>query len=153
MKKIIILLLCATWMGASFAQEIETEEVPTAVKAAFSAKYPKAQKVEWEAEEDNTYEADFKLYKINYSASFDQTGKWLETETEIKVSELPEAVANAIKTNYPEYKIEEAELVETHDRGTVYEVDIEKGEEAFSLEISSTGTILKKEMEIDTDED
>ena len=51
---------------------------------------------------------------------------------------------NIISTEFPNYKIEEAEISETNDR-MVYEFEIEKGEVEMEITITKEGHIIKKE--------
>lgn len=135
---------------AAFAQ------APTAVLTAFQQKFPTAQAVVWEAEDEGLFEADFKLGKKKLSACFDEKGTWLETETAIKKSALPDAVRAAIAREFPGYEIDEAEQVETPE-GMKYEVALEKedGDTEIELEalFSSDGKLLKQEKEEAEEED
>ena len=109
MKRIIYLLLIAALISnMGCAQKIATDKVPTVVTSAFKAKFPNATKTSWEMENANEYEAGFKQNGDEVSANFDNTGKWLETETEIKISALPVAVQNALSKDFAGFKIEEA---------------------------------------------
>jgi Putative beta-lactamase-inhibitor-like, PepSY-like len=72
-------------------------------------------------------EADFKLDGIKVSAVFHEDGRWLETEQVIRAADLPKAVAAAIKTKYPSWKIAEADKTESSKLGAIYEVDLIKG--------------------------
>ena len=58
---------------------------PVDVSKAFSEKFRSAEKVKWDMEEANEWEAEFSLLGKEMSASFDPSGKWLETETEIEL--------------------------------------------------------------------
>jgi len=74
-----------------------------------------AEKVKWDMEEANEWEAEFKLNGKGTSASFYLAGKWLESETEIKSSELPAAVKAAIDKQFAGSKMGETALIETPD--------------------------------------
>lgn len=122
--------------------------VPQAVLDAFSAKFPQAQNVDWEEEEDGEYEAEFKVNKQEMSANFKADGTWLETEMEIKKSKLPAAVKKAIAAQFPGYEVEEAEQVETPDVSLAFEVELENEDTDTEVEavFQADGTLLKKEM-------
>ena len=132
-------------------------EVPKAVLEAFAAKYPAAQKVKWEEEEEGVYEAEFKMNGKEMSANFKADGTWLETEMEIKKSDLPQVVKTAIASQFPGYELEEVEQIETPDRAVAYEVILENESDDVDMEavFSADGTLLKKKMgkEDDDDED
>ncbi len=130
--------------NAACAQKISADKVPAAVLSAFKAKFPTATKTSWELENTNEYEAGFKLNGEEVSANFDNTGKWLETETEIKVSALPAAVQAALAKDYAGFKIEEASKIESAKDGNCFETEIEKGEETFDVLFTPDGKMLSK---------
>ena len=139
--------------NAACAQKISADKVPAAVTSAFKAKFPNATKTNWEMENANEYEAGFKLNGEEVSANFDNTGKWLETETEIKVSALPAAVQAALTKDFAGFKIEEASKIESAKDGNCYEAEIEKGEETFDVLFSPDGKMLSKtKLEKEKDE-
>ena len=78
------------------------------------------------------------------SSNFGLDGKWLATETEIKLSELPQAVTTTLSKDYAGYKINEAEKVETPDKGIYYEVALAKGKLKVEVELNTEGKVLKK---------
>ncbi len=148
MKSIILLAACSLFISVSaYAQKIASDKVPPPVHAAFKAKFPAAEKTEWEMENDQEYEAEFKVGTMEQSARFDRAGKWLETETEIKVSELPQAVQDALAKEFVGFKIEEACKVEDVLHGSVYEAEVEKGKEEYDVLVDASGKVLKKESE------
>ena len=120
-------------------------EAPTAVKTSFEKLFPTATDVKWSKESDTEFEAEFKLGDVQKSSNFDSAGKWLVTETEIKISDLPASVQSAINNEFSGYSIEEAEAVETAEAGMFFEVALEKGESSLEVQISADGQVLKKE--------
>ena len=84
MNKVFIVLLGTALMStAAGAQKISADKIPAPLVSAFQGRFPGATKISWEIENGNEYEADFKLHGEEVSASFDNTGKLLETETEM----------------------------------------------------------------------
>lgn len=146
------MLLLSISMSAC-AQKIKEIEVPQPVKTAFTTKFPQATAVKWELEDGKEYEAEFKENGKERSATFSLTGQWMETETEIKTAELPAAVTQAIATSFAGSKVEEAETVETPDRGTFYEVELEKGEQPLEVQFAADGTVLKQDVEEEDKDD
>ena len=145
MKRIIYLLLSVALMSnLANAQKISADKVPAAVSSAFKSKFPTATKVSWEMENETEYEANFKLNGEEVSANFDNTGKWLETETEIKVSALPTAIQSALKNEFLGFKVEEASKIESVKNGNCYEAEIEKGEETFDMLFTPEGKVISK---------
>ncbi|MGQ0829425.1 MAG: PepSY-like domain-containing protein, partial [Bacteroidota bacterium] len=106
-----------------------------------------AEKVSW-AVDDDDYKADFKVSKVDFTATFDKTGKWLMTEKFIKQSELPKLVRDSVTKEFGQlsgYTYEDIERVET-EKNIVYEMDIKKGELSYIFIISEKGEILKVEQ-------
>jgi len=86
--------------------------VPENVKAAFKKQFPNATVKKWE-KENNNYEANFILNGKVMSATFDSSGKWKETETEIEINTLPAKVVNYIQVNYKGATIKAAAIIQT----------------------------------------
>ena len=144
MKKLIVLLsacLLISLMG--FTQKITPEKVPAPVKKAFATKFPAATDVKYEMEMKN-YEVTFKDKGIGMSANFDSTGKWLETETAIKESDLPKEVSTAVAKDFAGFKISQVTKVETPDKPLFYEMDLKKDKEGYEAQFSPKGDVLKK---------
>jgi hypothetical protein len=144
MKKSIIIVAILVISLVACAQQ-----PPQNVKQNFQSRFKSATRVKWDQEEKNEWEAEFKMNGDAMSASFDNTGKWLETEKELKKNQLPAAVLNAFNTLYTGYKMEEASAIEKPDfKG--YELGIEKGKEAWEILVTADGKIIsKKEAEED----
>ena len=144
MKKIIVLLsacLLISLMG--FTQKITADKVPAPVKAAFAKKFPTATDVKYEMEKKD-YEINFKDKGVEMSANFDATGKWLETETEIKESDLPKEVSASATKNFAGFKISEVAKTKAPGKGLIYEMDLKKDKEGYEVQFSPTGDIVKK---------
>jgi hypothetical protein len=149
MKTIAITLASITLL--SFSCSEKSMEVPREVTATFQQKYPSAESIEWEME-DGDYEAEFKIGGQEMSANFTKAGKWLESETEMKVSDLPAAVVASITTNFPGAKVTEAEKLDLPDASSAYEVKLEGGQEIEAV-FSASGELLKKTIEEEDHDD
>lgn len=144
MKNIIIVLFAAVLLShTACAQKISADQIPASVISSFKTRFPGVTDVRWE-KELSEYEANFKMNGNEISANFDANGKWLETEIEIKVSELPVAVQSAIHTYFSGYEIEEASKVESLRHGNCYEAEIEKGEETLDVLFSADGKLISQ---------
>jgi hypothetical protein len=141
-----IAVLCFTACGQT------SKEVPSQVKAAFSRKFPAATGIKWDKENDNEWEAEFKVNGKAYSANFDNAGTWMETEYVISVSEIPAAVKASLDSAFTAYEIEKSEASETPE-GKVCEFKLKKGEEETEVTIDMNGKILKKEQGNKEEED
>ena len=145
MKKITIIGLICLIAAYTQAQELKSTDVPIIVRQAFASKFPKAVKVEWSKESETEFEAEYKMNGMEMSSNFDQTGKWLVTETEIKSSQFPAAIQAALKKDFMDYKIEESEKAETSGNEVFYEVALEKGKSNLEIKFATDGKIISKE--------
>lgn len=148
----LISVLAVTLSLQSCAQESESKNVPEKVLTAFKTKFPDAKKVNWEMENDSEWEAEFKLNGKEYSANFSAEGEWLETEYEIKESDIPSNILAVLDKNFSDYEIEELEIAETAS-GNSYEMEIEIGEDGFEVTIDAKGNLTKKKESKENDED
>ncbi len=93
---------------------------PQAVVTAFQQKFPGVKDVDWDKEKNGEWEAEFEQNGVEMSANFTAAGQWIETETEIKPSELPAPVRTALKGK----KIKEAARIIRADGSSVYEAEV-----------------------------
>ncbi|PNW27512.1 PepSY-like domain-containing protein [Formosa algae] len=150
--KSLKLIVVTFLVGSFFAFTITTEKAPKKVTYAFELKFPKAKKVKWEKENDTEWEVEFKMNKTEYSANFLEDGTWTETEHEVNKRDIPAIVKSSLLSNFPGFKIEEAEISESKN-GTVYEFEIEKDKEEIEVVIDVNGNIVKKTNESKVDKD
>lgn len=133
-----ILLILSVFVFSVFTSNAKTP--PTVVSKAFMQKFSKAEKVKWDQEEANEWEAEFKLSGKATSASYDLKGKWLETETEIEKSEIPVTVKTAIEKEYKGAKMGEASWIETPDfKG--YEIELKQNGKTFEVHATKDGKL------------
>ena len=152
MKNTSIFLVVALLVSIVACGESK-KDVPAKVKTAFSQKFPNAQNIKWDKENDTEWEAEFKLNSREYSANFNTDGEWMETEYEIEISELPAPVKATLDSEYKDFKIEEPEVSETA-KGIVYEVTVEKGKVEREVVIDRNGKVVSdKEESEESDED
>jgi len=145
MKRIMLFSVACLVAGFAGAQKLKESEVPTAVKQTFAKNFPKAKEVKWSKEGTSEFEAEFENAEMEQSANFDQTGKWLETETEIKKSELPKAVEAAITKEFAGYTLHEPEKVESPGKPLLYEMELKKDKVTYEVQFSADGKVVKKE--------
>ncbi|MCB0520025.1 MAG: PepSY-like domain-containing protein [Lewinellaceae bacterium] len=146
---LLVTVLTFGFFSSSCAQK---QAAPAAVQSAFKAKFADVQKAKWEMEDEGEWEAEFKMNGKEMSANFKADGTWLETETEIKTADLPQAVKDAIAAQFSGYKMEEASLVETPDMAAAYEVELEKGETTIEALFKADGTLVKQKAESEDDD-
>lgn len=128
-----ILLLAGGTVITAQAQKNNATKVPAQVKAAFT-KLHAGTKVSWEMEKQD-YEAGFTLNGKETSEVYSAKGVLLETEVEIKSTELPAAVLTKLKG----MKIAEAAKITKADGTIHYEAEV-KGKD---LLFDSNGNQIK----------
>lgn len=72
---------------------------------------------------------------------FNGAQDWVRTEWGVRVNELPAAVLDVIRKTYADYRIDDADYVETRTE-SYYLVELERGESEVDLRILPNGTIL-----------
>lgn len=150
--KTSILILSAVVLFGFTASCLSGKEAPKVVKSAFSQKFPDATNVKWDRENDNEWEAEFKMNGMKYSANFENSGTWTETEYRITLEDIPEAVKTSLDKESAGAKIEEPEVCETKD-GKVYEFVLYMGENEIELQINDDGKIIKKKQSEEEEEE
>jgi hypothetical protein len=163
MRKLTLIVALCLGITAGYAQKVKAEEVPVAVKDAFTKKYP-GLKAEWE-KEDGNYEAEFdgKQMKVNMesgksskaevegSVLISPDGSILETEEEIETSTLPKGVSEYVTKNLGGKKIAEAFKITNASGAISYEIEIGKDEYLFDNSGAFVKKIDKKDEKDDND--
>lgn len=139
MKKVTLIVALCLGVFASYSQKVKEAEVPAAVKDAFKKQHPTAKVEAWEKEEAG-YEAEFAEGKTEGTATYDATGKLVETEMEIKVAELPKGVSDYMTKNEAGKKIDEASKITDAAGKVTFEAEVKKVEYIFD----ANGTFIKK---------
>ncbi len=122
------LLVLPTLLLLFLSVSCTAQSVPGKVKAAFAKKFQNVNSVEWGKESEDEYEAEFKMKSVSYSANFSEDGTWIETEMEIAMSDLPDAVLASLARDYWDTDIDEIARI-SNAEGTLYEVAIRKENE------------------------
>jgi uncharacterized membrane protein YkoI len=123
--------------------KIPLDKVPPAVLKAFKAKFPKNTiKAAIEEEEDGktTYEIESTHDGLSVDAVLTPKGKFLAIEKELKTSDLPAAVAAAVKDKHPAGKVKKAEEVTEGDKH-FYEVVVEEAGKTIEVSVDKNGKI------------
>lgn len=121
----------------AFAQKLDVSKVPAAVKVSFAKQYP-GTTAKWE-KEDGKYEASFKQKAHTMSAMFELNGTFTESETDMKVSDLPATVLSYVKENYKGKNIKEGAKITKADGTVNYEAEVNGMDVIFD----SNGKFLK----------
>lgn len=132
---------------STFAQEVGSSRIPADVTKAFEDKYQGAELDEWEfSDESGFYQAEFEMDRKEYEAYFTSDGEWVYTERDIKKSDLPQAVLDAIQNSeYSDWEIDDVEEHDTAANGLIYEIELEKrGQNNIYMYFSPEGEQIKK---------
>jgi hypothetical protein len=145
MKKLLMLIVCLALVTGVSAMNQKDEKIPATAKSGFASKFPTAQKAKWSVEKPGEFEVEFKLNGVETSVLVDEKGNLLETEAEIKESELPQAVKATIAKDFAGYKLDEIEKATDAKGVTTFEMEAAKGKEKLEISFDSTGKLLGKE--------
>ncbi len=126
------------------AQKVNEANVPAGVLGAFKTECPKITSAKWE-KEDGNYEAHYKSGNAEMTCVIDPSGKYLQSETAINASSLPDAVTSYLNKNLPGKKITEAAKITGADGKVTYEAEADNVDYTFD----SDGKLLKKEADND----
>jgi len=132
MKNLTLLFIATLIASVGFAQTLRMDQVPPAAANAFKQKFPNGSQPAWAKGGENIYQVGFFNGKKMQTALFDNTGKWLQTETEINYSALPAKVQRAFESEFDGYKVQEAFEVEAPDKGITYEIIAYRGPRNFA---------------------
>lgn len=113
----------------------------TGINKIIAQKYPKAKIVEVDRE-NGKIEVEIVDGNVRRDVYFDQSEKWLYTQTDVRVSSLPQSVVRAASASYPGYRIDDAEYWET-PAGNYYLLELEKGNSEIKVKISPSGQLVR----------
>lgn len=133
-----MMVLIVTSFTVVNAQKLDAAKVPIVVKAAFAKQYPGIT-TKWE-KEDGQYEASFKQHGNSSSTTYKANGTFIESEIDIKVTELPASVLSYIKEHYKGKTIKEAAKITKADGTVNYEAEVNGKDVIFDAK----GNFLKE---------
>lgn len=138
--KIFLIFMCVS--AIAVAQDINPSEVPETVRNTFMKDHKNATDIEWERDMDN-YKVEFDIGRKEYQVWYSTAGDVIKKEQEITEADLPEAVREAIKREYPGYYVSDVEMT-WHNNATTYKMEIEKGQEEWKVVFDAMGKTLHK---------
>ena len=145
MKKLLVLFVCMALVVGVSATNQKDEKIPAAAKSGFATKFPTTQKVKWGVEKPGEFEAEFILNGVETSALVDAKGTLLETEAEIKESELPQPVKATLAKDFAGYKLDEIEKATDAKGVASFEMEAAKGKDKLEISFDANGKLLGKE--------
>jgi hypothetical protein len=141
MKKIlsIMMLLALAVVGTSCDDDDNNVVLNDNVRTYINTHYPDA--VILESEYNYGYlEVDIYHDSLNKELYFNSNDAWVKTTWDVAINALPPTVTAAITTAYPDYRIDDADYVDTPE-GVYYSIELEKGESDLYIKIAPDGTI------------
>ena len=124
-----------------FAQKLKSSEVPSDVVQTLDEQYSYVKVTGW-MKEGNMYVASIKDGSTNGKVYLTAEGEWVRTLFTVPVNELPSAITDYVKANYPEFLISVSCLEEQEDVATHYYLEVKPdgvGMKPSVLTFSSTG--------------
>ncbi len=142
---IMMAIACGSFAFTACDDDDDNRIAPdSVVTKAFDSLYPNAQRVSWEYE-DGFVKAEFYTGRYESEAWFDHQGNWFLTETDIPYESLPEAVKSSFESGtYANWRIEDVDMLERPETGTVYVIDVESGERDVDLRYMDNGTLINE---------
>lgn len=143
MKKLIFAILLVTGLTqiAAAQEQVKESDVPAEVKTGFKNAFPDAKDVEWKMK-DGKYKVKFEMNGTDNIAAFDAAGKMLSKGVKIKESELPAAVAAAVKSGYADRTIDDVYKVDKN--GTIHYMVKLNGSPETKVAYTADGQVVKE---------
>ena len=114
-------------------------DIESEIKNLVNGRYPGAVIMDIEYD-DNEIEVEIVHERRGKDVYFSIEKTWRRTEWEVRSSELPSAVISRLNADYPSWKIDDAEFVETPS-GSWYKIELEKGDSEIKVRITPEGTM------------
>lgn len=124
-----------------FAQKLKTADVPADVVGTLEYQYPSAKVTGW-LKDGSQYVASIKDDGSNGKVYINANGDWIRTLFTVPQGELPSAITEYVKKNYPEWIISVSALEEQENVKTHYYLEVKQDGIGFTpsvLTFSSTG--------------
>jgi hypothetical protein len=136
-------------------EKLALDKIPKKVMDAIKNRFPNAEITSAEKETENgkvVYDIELKHKGRKYEMDIEEDGTIIEIEKEIKLKDLPETIAKAIKAKYPDAQIEEIMEVNKvkgkEEKPDHYEVVLEtKTKKKMGITVSLDGKTIKGEKE------
>jgi hypothetical protein len=131
MRKILALfLMVALFTSGVNAQHIKSSKMPPIIIKDFNVRFPNVSKVKWRKIE-SLYFASFMLDGKGIDVTYQSTGEWVETLSEISINDLPTEVVTGVHNLFTAATIKAAAKVEQSTKEILYIVQLRfKGRKA-----------------------
>jgi hypothetical protein len=143
LKTLLLILVTLLSIKCAYSQKINASQVPSPVKTKFQSLHPDIKTVSWTKHKKAGYEAEFKQNNNEFGVTIDSLGNLMETEMEMKISELTKEIHEYVAKNYPDYTITDAAQITFADGKPIFKVEITKGKESAELLFDSSYKFVK----------
>lgn len=145
MKKNLMVACLILVINVLSAQEIPQAQVPAVVLNAFQLKFPGITEIKWGLKE-GVYKAQCEFQSREHDVWFNKEGVIKKHKQDFPKKELPQAIQQYIADNFKDYKIADADKI-ISDKGTFYQVEIEKKPEGRKLVFTDAGNLIENTLD------
>lgn len=143
---LFIAIQMVAFVGTSlFAQKLKTSDVPADVVQTLEDQYPSAKVLGWQ-KDGNVYVANIKDDGSNGRVSITSDGEWVRTLFMVPQGELPSAITEYVKKNYPEWIISISALEEKENERTHYYLEVKQDGIGFKPSVLTFSSNGKNEL-------
>ncbi len=146
MKRTIGIIVCILFLGHTYAQSINQNNLPAVVLNSFQLKYPNAENASWKLVEGK-YRAKFKINDKYNELDLDNRGNVLWFHQDLWGSEVPESVLKTIKSKVQYFDLDDADLIKEGSHVS-YEINFEIDGKDHDFWIDDKGKLLKYRKEL-----
>jgi hypothetical protein len=101
----------------------QTLQIPPAVSEDLQRRYPGVEVKDWDTTKDGGFKAELDVNEREHEVFYSAEGKWLWSDHDVKRSEVPQAVWDALaKTEYAEWNVDSKERLATTTHKELYEI-------------------------------
>jgi uncharacterized membrane protein YkoI len=139
MKTVMISLLTAALLASCSNQHIPSAKVPSVVLNTAKERHPDAAEMEWK-KIGQLYEAEVKIGdSIELDMRINEGGNLVLQKQEVTIKEVPPAVQAMVKERYPDYTIDEADMLQK-DGAAYYQLELDsKGKKDIRVVVTADG--------------
>ena len=142
MKKLFPLIIVLLLLIACDNDGLYSSQLNSTIVEFIQKEYRGATIRSAEYDDNGFYEVEIKHDSRIKELYFDTSNNWVYTTWDVKISDIPQAIKNAISTQYPGYRIDDADYIERVEK-SYYKIELEKGELEQTIFVSKNGEFDK----------
>lgn len=142
MKYLTIILVLTLGTATLQAQDLQPQEVPQSVMQSFEKENFDARDIEWERTAGN-YKVGFEEGRLDRDIWYGKNGQMLRMEKELAKDELPQAIKNTLESQYGNFSVDSAELIDEKKK-TTYQVELETLSKEKKILFDESGKVMKE---------